>query len=67
MNGYFALNKTTADLIVEITDLTRHIMSIFNIQSGFRFESEDGRAGSSRHKKDEETVKRRLRALGYLE
>jgi predicted AlkP superfamily phosphohydrolase/phosphomutase len=66
MNGYFALNKTTADLIVEITDLTRHIMSIFNIQSGFRFESEDGRAGSSRHK-DEETVKRRLRALGYLE
>lgn len=66
VNGYFASNRTTVKSIVEIVDLTRYIMSRFDIQSGFQVASEDGQARPS-GRDDEEMVRRRLRALGYLE
>jgi len=41
-------------------------MSRFDIQSGFQVASEDGQARPS-GRDDEEMVRRRLQALGYLE
>jgi len=64
--GYFASNKKIEEPVSEITDLTRYIMSKFDVKSDSLYAPEDRRLQQIKHS-DEEAVKRRLRALGYLE
>jgi len=64
LNGYFASNRQGENSIPGIIDLTRYIIGRFDIKDDSLVASENGLI--VKHK-DEEIVKHRLKALGYLE
>jgi len=65
-DGYFASNKNTEGLVNEIIDLTRYIMNRFDTNSDLSSVPKAEQVQWT-GRDDEEAVKRRLKALGYLE